>query len=173
MHRCRTPFLPSRRATAPVDPHQALRQHVAATMARSHHASVAGTRRGKRPGWRAWLVAFALAWMLAGRAIAASGVEQRKIDYLIHRVEQLEGARFIRDGRSYSTGLAIRYAHLQLRTNGSAVRTANEFIDRYATRSTRTGRPYLIRFADGHTEPAARYLRGLLATWPPGQVAGD
>lgn len=173
MHPCRIPLPSPRRVTAPADDHRVARHGIAATIAGMPHASGIETSCGKRPTWRSWLIAFALALMLAGRAFAASGVEQRKIDYLIHSVEQLDGAHFIRDGRSYSSGLAIRYVHLQLRTRGGGIRTADEFIDRYATRSPRTGRPYLIRFADGHTEPTARYLRGLLATWPPGHASGD
>ena len=120
---------------------------------------------------RTWMIVALLALLVSGPAFAASGIEQRKIDYLIHTVEKLDGAHFIRNGKSYSTGLAIRYIHMRLKTSGSEIATADEFITRYGTRSSHTGTPYLIRFKDGHTEPVATYLRGLLASWRPDDAA--
>lgn len=114
---------------------------------------------------RRWMTALLLTLMLTSRAFAATGEEQRKIDYLIHTVEKLKGAHFIRNGKSYSSGIAIRYIHMRLRNADEPVHTAEDFIARYATRSSTTGRPYLIRFEDGHTEPTASYLHRVLAQW--------
>jgi Family of unknown function (DUF5329) len=41
---------------------------------------------------------------------------------------------------------------------GDQVNTAQQFIDQIASKSSTTGQPYLIRYADGKTVPAALFL---------------
>lgn len=117
---------------------------------------------------RTLLKALLLMSLLIGVAQAASPVEQRKIDYLIDSVSQLHDAQFIRNGSSYDADKAVSHLRLKLRYAGDKVQTADDFIRLCATGSSMSGKPYLIRFADGHTEPSAQWLHERLAVYPSG-----
>lgn len=117
---------------------------------------------------RTLLKALLLMSLLVGVAQAASPVEQRKIDYLIDSVSQLHDAQFIRNGSSYGADKAVSHLRLKLRYAGDKVQTADDFIRLCATGSSMSGKPYLIRFADGHTEPSAQWLHERLAIYPSG-----
>jgi uncharacterized protein DUF5329 len=115
-----------------------------------------------------------VAWLLLGTCAALAqtgpGVEQHKIDYLIQSVAHLQGAQFIRNGSTYDTAAAVRHLELKRRYAGDRVRTAEDFIRLCATGSSISGRPYTIRFADGHVETSASWLRARLAQWHAGAV---
>jgi hypothetical protein len=112
-------------------------------------------------------------------AFAAPLTEQQKIDALIHSVETLPGAQFIRNGSAHDAKAAVE--HLQMKRNyaGDRIKTANDFIECCASRSSLTGLPYQIRFADGKTEDAAVFFRAELKlieaspTGAPPLVAGS
>ena len=85
--------------------------------------------------------------------------EPVKIEALIISVEQLPGAVFIRNGSEYSADKAADHLRMKLRYAGKRIKTAEEFIDNLATGSSMSGKPYRIRFADGHTVESAVYFR--------------
>lgn len=85
--------------------------------------------------------------------------EQAKIQSLIASVEQLPGAVFIRNGTEYDAHKAADHLRLKLKYAGKRVQTADQFISNLATGSSMTGKPYQIRFADGHTVESAVYFR--------------
>ena len=109
-----------------------------------------------------------LRWMLllgllfTAFAFAAPLTEQQKIDELIHGIEVLPGAQFIRNGSAHDGKAAA--AHLQQKRDyaGSRIKTANDFIECCASRSSLSGQPYQIRFANGMTEDAEVYFRAEL-----------
>jgi hypothetical protein len=75
--------------------------------------------------------------------------ETAKIQYLIASVEALQGTTFIRNGREHDASSASNHLRLKLKTMGDKVKTAEDFIDLCASKSSMSGEPYLIRFADG------------------------
>ena len=85
--------------------------------------------------------------------------EQIKIQSLIASVEQLPGAVFIRNGTEYDGHKAADHLRLKLKYAGKRVQTADQFITNLATGSSMSGKPYQIRFADGHTVDSAVYFR--------------
>ena len=99
------------------------------------------------------------------RAYTQDFSETAKIQYLIASVEALEGARFIRNGREYDTRAASNHLHLKLKTAGDKVRTAEDFISLCASKSSMTGEPYLIRFADGTTVKSEVFSKDKLKTF--------
>ncbi|HET6432494.1 DUF5329 domain-containing protein [Dyella sp.] len=105
--------------------------------------------------------------LLVGIAHAAAPAEQRRIDYLIDSVAQLHDARFVRNGRDYGADKAVSHLRMKLRYAGDRVQTAEDFIRLCATGSSMSGTPYLIRFADGHSEPSAQWLHERLAAYRP------
>lgn len=99
----------------------------------------------------------------AGAGAHPALTEEQKIDRLIDFIGALNGAVFIRNGGEHSPQDAVEHLRLKRRKAGIRVRTAQEFIERCATRSSISGAEYQIRFADGRIEPAAGVLRRRLA----------
>lgn len=95
-------------------------------------------------------------------AVAAPLTEQQKIDALIHSVETVPGAQFIRNGSAHDAKAAVEHLQMKRRYAGDRIKTASDFIDCCASRSSMTGLPYQIRFADGKTEDAAVFFRAQL-----------
>ena len=93
---------------------------------------------------------------------AASGAptpaEAARIERLIRYVEAKPELRFVRNGTDYSSADAGRFLRGKLDSMGGGVRTAQDFIDQIATKSSMSGEPYQIRFPDGRSVPAAQFL---------------
>lgn len=90
-------------------------------------------------------------------------LEARKIEYLIAAIETLPNAQFIRNGTAYEAKDAADHLRLKLKTAGSRVVTAEDFIRLCASVSSVSGLPYQIRFADGNTVTSEAFLREKLA----------
>ena len=90
---------------------------------------------------------------------AAQLSEAQKIQALIAAIEGLKGAVFIRNGSEYDAAKAAAHLRRKLDYAGKRVQTADQFIQHLATGSSMTGKPYTIRFADGHSVESAVYFR--------------
>ncbi len=98
-----------------------------------------------------------------GRAHAEPpATETQRIDYLIRSVEQLSNAKFIRNDVAYDAQAAAAHLRLKLREAGSRVKTAEDFIRLCGSRSSMSGQPYQIRFADGTHVTSEAFLRAKL-----------
>jgi len=84
--------------------------------------------------------------------------EQSRIERLIHFVETQKDMKFIRNGTEYTCAEAAKFLRGKLETMGGEVTTAREFIERIATKSSMSGQPYHVKFADGKLIPAAQFL---------------
>jgi len=102
--------------------------------------------------------------VLAGDEIAANDA---KIDSLIAHVESLNDVTFIRNGSEYSAKDAAKFLRAKWHSEKKEVNTPADFIEKVATRSSTTGKPYLIRSKDGKETPCADYLRKLLESPAP------
>ena len=114
------------------------------------------------------LAVLALSLVFAGprASVAEDGApetERRTIEALITSVAELRDATFIRNGKSYDAKSAARFLREKWKSRESEVRTAEDFIERVASVSSTTSKPYLIRFADGREIQSAEYLRAELA----------
>ena len=89
--------------------------------------------------------------------------ERHTIEALIASVAALGDATFIRNGKSYDAASAARFLREKWESREDEVRTAEDFIERVASFSSTTSKPYRIRFADGREIPSADYLRAELA----------
>ena len=85
--------------------------------------------------------------------------ETRKIEYLIHEVQSLQGAQFVRNGVGYDGNAAADHLRLKWRAAGSRVTTAAEFIRLCATVSSVSGIAYTIRFTDGREITSEEFFR--------------
>jgi len=95
-------------------------------------------------------------------ALAAPLTEQQKIDALIHSVEVLPGAQFIRNGSVHDGKAAAEHLQMKRHYAGSRIKTADDFIECCASRSSFSGLPYQIRFANGQTVNADVFFRAEL-----------
>jgi hypothetical protein len=86
-----------------------------------------------------------------------------EIESLLHFVGGLQGATFIRNGSAHSPSAAEAHLRLKWSNQKDQIKSAEDFIRLCATKSSMSGDPYLIRFADGHEEPAAAVLSTRLA----------
>ena len=95
-------------------------------------------------------------------ALALDPHTKAEIDELIIYV-QTSGVRFIRSGKEYSGIEAADHLRRKLVAAGDLVKTTDDFINGIASKSYLNGKPYLVKFADGHTQPTGDWLRAHLA----------
>jgi hypothetical protein len=78
-------------------------------------------------------------------------------------VARSKGMSFVRNGRAHSPDDAAKFLREKLKAMGSDVRTAEDFIDKVATKSSTSGKPYTVRYEDGREVTSAEFLRNELA----------
>lgn len=103
-----------------------------------------------------------VAALIPGQSQAVTAAEKGKIEALIHQVEVLQGAKFIRNGKSYDSADAAKFLRGKWDSKAKEIETAEDFIQKVASVSSTSGQPYLIRFADGHEVKCGDYLKELL-----------
>ena len=106
------------------------------------------------------VAAFVILALFCGAGSAQDNIEKKKIEFLLSSVENLKGAKFIRNGSEYNDGkAAAEHLRMKLKTAGSRVKTADDFIRLCASQSYLTGRPYMIRLSNGKTIKSEEYFR--------------
>jgi Family of unknown function (DUF5329) len=113
--------------------------------------------------WLVWLAAWFAALSPGALFAEPAPAEMQRIESLLTMVAKTKDARFVRNGSDYSGGDAADFLRGKLRAMGKDVDTAEVFIDRIATKSSTTGRPYRVRFVDGREVNCADFLRAELA----------
>ncbi len=91
-------------------------------------------------------------------AKSASLSESQKIEKLILSIEMLEGATFIRNDDEHEAAKAASHLRRKWDAAGDRVKTAEDFIDGLATKSSVSGEPYRIRFDDGSVALSGVFL---------------
>ncbi len=91
-------------------------------------------------------------------AASSSAGETKKIEALIQNVRDLKDATFIRNGSAYNSKSAAIFLRRKWQANQSEVKTARDFIDKVASFSGTSGKPYLIRFKDGREVHSRDFL---------------
>jgi len=105
---------------------------------------------------------YVLAAPTASRTDDRAARERLRIHALLDALER-SGLVFIRNGSAHTAQKARVHLEMKLDRSGGRVTTDEQFIDRLASRSSATGRPYLVRLADGSTVEAGIWLRARLA----------
>jgi hypothetical protein len=95
-------------------------------------------------------------------ACALDPQAKAEIDELISFV-QISNVRFIRNGKEYSAAEGADHLRDKLGKAGDRVKTTEDFISGIASKSYLSGKPYLVKFADGRTQPTGDWLRAHLA----------
>ena len=93
--------------------------------------------------------------------------EKQKIEALIKHVGDLKDAKFLRNGSTYEVSSAVRFLRGKWDANAAEVKSARDFIDKVASMSGTSGKPYLIRFKDGREIESREYLLAELQKLEP------
>ena len=100
----------------------------------------------------------------AGAVLAApSSAEMARIERLLVMIGTRRDMRLVRNGSEHDTDTAVSFLRGKLKHFGSDIKTAEEFIERLASRSSTTGQLYWVRLPDGRQIPAGDFLRIELA----------
>lgn len=97
----------------------------------------------------------------------APTAERQKIEALIKQVGDLKDAKFIRNGSTYEVATAVRFLRGKWDANLAEVKSARDFIDKVASASGTSGKPYLIRFKDGREIKSREFLLAELQKLEP------
>ena len=108
--------------------------------------------------WIVCALVLLLCCSMARAQAAPPEPEKQKIEALINRVSGLKGAKFIRNGREYDVNTAVRFLRGKWKANDKAVRSARDFVDKVASVSGTSGKPYQIRFQDGREITSRNFL---------------
>jgi len=76
--------------------------------------------------------------------------EEQKIEKLINYIEKSE-ALFIRNGTEYPAKEAADHLRMKRKKAGNKVKTAKDFIDLIASKSSMSGEAYKMKFKNGAT----------------------
>jgi hypothetical protein len=91
-------------------------------------------------------------------AQSAPAAEKQKIEALIKQLGDLKDARVVRNGSAYEPATAARFLRSKWQANDTEVKTARDFVDKVASSSGTSGKPYLIRFKDGRELKSRDFL---------------
>lgn len=117
-------------------------------------------------------VLISLFLLLAFQSLADWPEEERKIEFLLNEISRLD-AVFIRNDSEYTPDEAVRHLRMKLQSGlkswfapAKEKWTAELFIDKIASKSSLSGKPYQIRFKDGVTRLSRAWLTEKLRKWP-------
>jgi hypothetical protein len=112
----------------------------------------------------------AVAITLMSAAVFADTTED-EIDYLISSVDK-SGCAFIRNGKRYSGSDARAHLKSKRRANARLIDSAEDFIEKIASKSSMSGKPYLISCKGQERQTAGEWFTELLMKYR-GEKAAD
>ncbi len=92
--------------------------------------------------------------------------EQEKIYYLLDKIEE-SGAIFVRNGAEHTSKKAREHLELKLQRGAKYAKTAEDFIENLASKSSFTGESYTMKFPDGKEVKSGDWLREQLNVYKP------
>ena len=114
--------------------------------------------------FRTTLFALLLAAVAALAQATPSASEQKLIDALILRVSNMKTMTFMRNGDEHSAADAAKHMKAKFDHFKDEIVTAEDFIDRCASRSEMTGKPYQVKLHNGAVKDAQEFLNAELRT---------
>jgi hypothetical protein len=91
-------------------------------------------------------------------AATPSEQEHKLIMALIARVQGMTTMKFLRNDEAHNAAEAAEHMEAKYKHFNKEIVTAEDFIERCASRSELTGKPYLVKLADGKTREARAFL---------------
>lgn len=96
--------------------------------------------------------------LFASAALAASRTEAQRIEAAVKTIETSK-VIFVRNGDEHSAAKAAEFMRGKLKRSGDKVKTFDQFVDELATKSSTSGKPYLVKLESGDLVPLAKWLR--------------
>ncbi|WGT62535.1 DUF5329 family protein [Variovorax paradoxus] len=119
---------------------------------------------------RAALLALLLGSLAVLAQAAPSASEQKLIDTLIQRVSQMKTVTFMRNGKEHDADDAAKHMQAKFDHFKDEIATAEDFIDRCASRSEMTGKAYQVKMPNGSLKDAKEFLNAELRTLRKGSA---
>ena len=85
--------------------------------------------------------------------------EKEKIQALINQVENLKDARFIRNGSTHDAKTAAKFLRGKWQAHEKEIKTVLDFIEKVASFSSTSGKPYVIHFNSTGDVQSGDYLK--------------
>lgn len=92
-----------------------------------------------------------------------SAHEEARVQAMLTALSQQQGLVFIRNGSEHTSEEAVSHLRLKLKNTRNRINTADQFIDKVASSSSITGKPYTVRVPGKGDENAASFLHRLIA----------
>ena len=93
---------------------------------------------------------------------SASPSERQKIEAIIQYVGAMNDTKFVRNGSAYDAKTAAIFLRRKWGANDAEVKTARDFIDKVASVSGTSGKPYMMRFKDDSEVKSRDFLMEVL-----------
>ncbi|MDR1872611.1 MAG: DUF5329 family protein [Deltaproteobacteria bacterium] len=103
---------------------------------------------------------------LASPALALEQNEKLRVEFFLQALAQEKDLIFISNGREYMVNRAVNHLRRKLNSVEDKLSTAEEFIDQVASKSSLSGKSYLIRRPGGQNEEAGPYFHEILTKIP-------
>lgn len=110
------------------------------------------------------LLVFALLLVTSSHVWAEERAVAVEVDYLIDVVSE-SGCKFVRNGKEHTAGEAADHLQMKARRGKRYYDTAEEFIERIASKSSWSGKPYLIQCGDQPAVQAGSWFTRVLADY--------
>lgn len=112
-----------------------------------------------RAGFTAALSAIVL---LSVAAVSSAGTMDEEIDYLLNTVGASD-CIFIRNGKRYPATAAQEHLQMKRKRGKRYYNNADEFIENLASKSSMSGKLYMIQCGDGDEKPSGDWFAAQLA----------
>lgn len=110
------------------------------------------------------LLCAVMALLLSFPVIAKlNAYQQARINAMLDALAQKHELTFVRNGDPHSCEEAVAHLRLKLSNTRNRIDTAEQFIDKVASSSSITGKPYIVRIPGENDQQAQSYLHTLLA----------
>ena len=105
---------------------------------------------------------------LASTTASGENTSEREVRYLLKFVAE-SGCQLLRNGTEHTPHEAAEHLAMKYERGRRYVDSAEDFIDRLATESSWSGKPYRVDCADG-SRNSGEWLHSALATYRQGQA---
>ncbi|MDR2198858.1 MAG: DUF5329 family protein [Deltaproteobacteria bacterium] len=112
---------------------------------------------------RALILATVLIFLaLSAQARALDGGELKRVDALLSLLSSRTDVTFVRNEKEYPVDKAVSHLRSKLKRAGSRIKTAEEFVDHLASKSSMSGKPYQVILPGGEKVDAGVFFHELL-----------
>lgn len=100
--------------------------------------------------------------LLSTSAYAISESEHQKVMFLLNKLSEYDNLTFVRNGSEYKADAAVEHLLRKYDYAKDDLKTAKDFILHCASRSSLSGKPYLVIYKNGKKENSQDFLFRLL-----------